>query len=215
MKNISELTSELFLKKTKKTLDYHIVNTTAQAAVYTPLFSVLEVSPLVGMSDDVSLNARLLAVGISISGMGYVLAKSRDISRNIFNITQESNEKVQTAHDSLQLAALNLVTAPVFYMVAGASNSLEIAKATGMAVIGGAVTGPFMGYSMDMFQDLMRLQDSPRIPKKISQLGKKSKLGLAAFLTSASIGLSAGIYELTYDSFNGENYLGYVEEQKN
>jgi hypothetical protein len=177
-------------------LKSHLVNSTAQATAFTPIFTTFEVT-VGGMSDEVSMAARGLAIGITYLGFGSLFAKSRDISRKYFEISQESSEKKQAIHDSLNLAAMNLAISPIFYTVAGARDIKEIAVGTGIAVCFGLTSGPIIGYSMDLYQDLLDMKKSVRIPESIKNMGKNSKKGLAGLLTAASIGLTAGIYAFT------------------
>ena len=69
------------LKRIKKELKAHLVDSTALLAESTPVFAAFETG-IAGMSDEISLNARLLATGLTyFGGMGYAYAKGRDIYR--------------------------------------------------------------------------------------------------------------------------------------
>jgi len=61
----------------------HAVDSTAMCTVCNPIISAVETT-LGGMSDDISMNAKIMAVGSTYAGLGYLVSKGRDFSRNIF-----------------------------------------------------------------------------------------------------------------------------------
>jgi hypothetical protein len=197
--------------KIKENTSSHIIDGIAQATAYTPIFTGIELY-INGMTDDVSLNARLLAVALTFGGFATLFGKGREKWRNQFNITQESPEKLQLKHDSLYGGAFNLGIVPFFYLAAGTSDPKELAFGTGMGIIFGLTSTPLIGYAMDTYKDFTGLAESPRLPQKIKSLDKKVKIGLAGILTATSLALTAGIYQISPDKFEGNNYIEYSEK---
>ena len=184
--------------KLKDKLKYHLVDSTAILAESTPIFAAYE-TLLVGMSDDISLNARVIAGGLGYLGLSTALSKGRDLWRKKFGIGNETKEKIQMIHDTLYLGAFNLVAGPLIYLAAGSSDLKEIAAATGLAVLIGGINGAPLGYAIDLGRDLTGLRncERPSYPESLKRMGSKTKMGLAALLTAGTIALTAGIYSLT------------------
>jgi hypothetical protein len=177
-------------------LKYHLVDSTAMLAESTPAFAAFE-TRIAGMSDEVSINARMLAAGLTyLGGMGWAYAKGRDLSRKLFKITETSRERIQSLHDAAYLGAFNLVVAPLIYVASGAKDAKEIAIGTASAIGFGLVNGAPMGYAVDMFRDLTGLKDCerPSYPSLLKRQNSKVKKGLAALLVGSAIALTAGIY---------------------
>ena len=182
-------------------LKYHLVDSTALLAESTPVFAAFE-KGLAGMSDEVSITARLLATGLTyFGGMGLVYAKGRDFSRKLFKITEKTSEKKQSIHDALYLTAFNGVVSPLFYLASGARNIDEIAIGTGASMVLGLFNGAPMGYSIDLFRDLTGLKncERPSYPNFLKRQSNKAKKGLAALLIAGSLALTAGIYKVIDD----------------
>src|SRR3989344_5121862 len=99
------------VRRVKDSLTYHLVDSTALLAESTPIFAAFETG-IAGMSDDISINARLIATGLAYAGVGTALAKGRDLWRKAFKVSDTTKERVQMLHDTAYLAAFNLVTAP-------------------------------------------------------------------------------------------------------
>ncbi len=191
------------LKKAGEFLRNHIIDSTTMLTESTPIYAAYE-KLLVGMSDDVSINARVYAAGLLYGGLGFALAKGRDLSRNMFKITDKTKEIIQISHDFAYLAAFNLVTSPLLYYASGSRDPLEIAWGSALAVGVGAANGIPLGYAVDLFRDLTGIKKSERVPTKIRNLGSKTKRGLATLALAGSIVLTAGIYAITPDKI--ENY---------
>ena len=186
------------MKRLKDSLKYHLVDSTAILAESTPIFAAYE-TLLVGMSDDISLNARVIAGGLGYLGLATALSKGRDLWRKKFGIGNETKEKIQTIHDTLYLGAFNLVAGPLLYLAAGSSDLKEIAAATGLAILIGGANGAPLGYAIDLGRDLTGLRncERPSYPESLKRMGSKTKMGLAALLTAGTIALTAGIYAAT------------------
>lgn len=188
-----------YVSKTVDNLKYHVVDSTALLAESTPIFAAFETG-LAGMSDDISMNARLFATGLTyLGGMGYAYAKGRDLSRKLFKIKDTTKEKIQGFHDSVYLGAFNLAVAPAIYLASGARDPKEIAIGTASAIALGLVNGAPMGYAVDLFRDLTGLKECerPSYPRLLKRQNSKTKKGLAALLTAGAIALTAGVYSLT------------------
>ncbi len=185
---------------------YHFTDSTSLLAVLTPIFAAFETG-VAGMSDEVSTNARLTAAGLTyFAGMGGLWGKGNDISRKIFKITDKSKEKTQSIHDCLYSGAFNVVVMPIVYITSGTRDVKEIAIGTSMAVAYGLTQGPVLRYAVGVGRDLVGLNVYERrtYPELVRKQRPTVKKGLAAFLTAASIGLTAGVYSLTPEKENPE-----------
>ena len=187
-----------FIARTKDILELHLVDCTALLAESTPVLAAFETG-IAGMSVQVSMNARLLAAGLTyFAGTGYLYAKGRDLSRKLFKVRDTTGERIQGAHDAAYLGAFNLVFAPLLYVASGARNLKEISIGTAAAIGFGLVNGGPLGYAVDLFRDLTGLRDCnrPSYPYLLKRQNPKIKLGLAALLTAMGIALTGVIYAL-------------------
>lgn len=180
-------------------LKYHVVDSTSGVVSTTPIFAGLETIVL-GMSNEVSINARLLATGLSYIGFGSLIAKGRDIYRKRLNINDKTKERTQQIHDSLYGGLLNLLTTPLFYYASGARNLKEIIGGTLMGIGFGLAAGGLIGYIIDMGRDLTGIKESARVSEYIRNKNPRFKLSLAAAITAASIALTGAIYKLNSDN---------------
>ncbi len=192
-------------KQITKGLRNHIVDTTALLTASNPIYSTFETC-VAGMSDGVSMNARLIASGISYLGMGFIFVKGRDVSRKAFKINDKTKETIQQTHDIIYTVGMNLIFAPPIYFASGEIDIKKIVIGTGTAMAFSAVTGGPMGYAVDAFRDLTGIKESERVPKLIRKQKPLIKKGLAALLVGTSIAAMAGIYSLTSDRNETSNY---------
>ncbi len=160
-----------------------------------PIYSFIETG-IAGMSVDVSIRARLLATGLSYLGLGYIFAKGREFSKEIFKITQKTKEKIQHFHDMTYTTAFNLALTPIIYYISGARGWREIALGVCTASFWGAINGGALGASVDVFEDLASLKSCERrwYPNVIKRQNPKVKKTIAIGLVATSIGLMALIY---------------------
>jgi len=189
------------IKNIINNLKYHVVDSTALLAESTPIFAAFETG-LAGMSDEISINARLFSAGlIYFGGMGYAYAKGRDLSRKLFKIKDTTREKIQGFHDAVYSGAFSLAVAPVIYFASGARDPKEIAIGTAGAIALGLVNGAPMGYAVDLFRDLTGLKkcERPSYPNSLKRQNSKTKKTLAALFTAGAIALTFGVYALTPD----------------
>ena len=159
-------------------LKEHLVDSTAILAIGTPISAAFETG-LAGMSDDVSINARLIAVGLTYAGMGSVVSKGRDLYRKCFGITDRTKERVQQINDAIYLATLNSALGPAFYYASGSRDWKEIAIGTAAAAGLSLTLGGPMGYAIDYFRDLTGVKNSKRMLIGVRNLRPKIKKAIA------------------------------------
>ena len=178
-------------------LKFHLVDSTAILAESTPVFAVFE-TQIAGWSNELSINARLIAAGITyFAGTGYIYGKGRDLSRRLFNIGDETTEKVQALHDAVYLAAFNLVIAPPIYFAAGARDLKQIAIGTATVMAVALVNGGPLGYAVDLFRDLAGLKECRRPSYRfLKKQTPRVKRVLVVLLTAAAVAVTGGIYAL-------------------
>lgn len=181
--------------KVKNGLKKYLVDSTAILAVTTPLFATFETF-VAGMSIENSINSKFMAAGLTYAGMGRLFTSSLDLSRKVFNIKQETSEKIKHLHDASYSAFYNLLICPPFYYASGVRDLDQIAIGTGIGIGRGLIAGGPMGYSVDTFRDLTGVESSKRIPKIVSRQSSKIKKSLTAIILATSIGTTAGSYYL-------------------
>jgi hypothetical protein len=184
------------LKNISRGLVNHVVDSTAIVTAINPVMSIVE-KTVNGMSNDISINARILGTAITYGGLGSVYSKGRDLSRKLFGITASSTEKVKGVHDHLFSLAYSTVITPPFYYAAGSRDLKEIAIGTVTTMGIALAMGGAMGYSIDAFRDLTGIEESERLPDLVKNQNSYVKKGLAALLTMGSVGTMAAIYSLT------------------
>ncbi|MFA6072533.1 MAG: hypothetical protein WC758_00270 [Candidatus Woesearchaeota archaeon] len=191
------------LFKTYSIIKENFVDSTALTAASMPIFAGLE-KVVLEMSDDVSIQARILAAVTTYIGFGAFISKGRDEYRKLIKINDASLEKFQTMHDVIYMAGYNLIISPAFYYVAGSRDANEIIGGTALSIGFGLGAGWFLGYSVDFYRDFLGTKKSERVPEFIKNKSSNFKLGLAAVLTATSIALTAMVYTLTpnYESSN-------------
>ncbi len=184
------------LRKLKEWGKYHIVDTTALLVSTNPFYSILE-KIAYGMTDETSINARLNVAWMSYAGIALLYVKGRDLSREIFHITDKTREKIQKIHDALYTSAFNGLTCPILYLISGAQNWKEIALGTLGGMVMALPMGVIGGYSIDTSRDLTGLRESQRVPKFLKKRSPRLKKAIAAGLVASSLGLMGLIYNLT------------------
>jgi hypothetical protein len=198
----------------------HVVDSTAICAIANPILAILEtqggtiLNPLLNpinlhaqnLSDEVSINARIIATIATYAGIGSAISKGRDYSRRAFHVTSASSERSKGMHDTLFLAAFNGVTTPALYYASGARGVTEIASGAAVATIFGLVAGMPMGKAIDTYRNLTNLQQQATEPERTllleqtkKPLHKTVRYGIVAALTAASIALTGAIYHVTPD----------------
>lgn len=197
-----------WIKKAKEKLKYHLVDTTAIIAESTPVYALFEkCNPFTPLSDDMSLNTRLLAAGLAFLGLSSLYSQGRDLSKRTFKITDQTKEKIQGIHDVVYNTAFTLAIAPPMYAVSQilAKEDLDISQiavGTGIAMGVGLVNGWPMGYAVDILRDFVGLKSCERnsYPSVIRKRSSKIKKLIATGLVAATIGTTGLIYALTPDN---------------
>lgn len=193
-------------------LNYHLVDSTALLTLTNPIFSVIET---IGsdMSNETSINARILATGLTQIGFGRLFTKGLDISRDYFNINNEATEKMKYLHDSIYAGLYNIAITPAFYYASGARDLKEIALGTAFSIGLAFLSGGVLGYTVDNFRDLAGLKETERIPQFVKKQTPKMKKILATTLVAGSIGLMSGIYAFNPNKEEIEtNYQPQIEK---
>jgi len=182
-------------KEVAKNLSYHFIDSTAMLVPSQPFFSAFE-TIIAGMSNDVSLHSKIYAAASTYAGLGWAVGKGRDFSRKLFGITGETKEYIQQIHDSAYIAAINIPIAAGLYTAAGETDVKKIAIGTAGAVLGGFITGPAIGYSIDAFRDLTGLEPCERktYPLFVRKMNRRTKKALAAAACALAVGAMAVVY---------------------
>jgi hypothetical protein len=183
------------VQKVKEGLKYHVADTTSLQSMCTPIAAAFETF-FAGMSNETSMNARLLGYVLAYGGLGKVYSKGLTLSRRLFKITPETKERVKQLHDAAYGAAYCTLISPPFYYAAGVRDLKQIALGTAASTVLGLGMGGPAGWALDVFRDFTGLKESERLPKCIKNQSKNVKKGLAVLLIAGTIGLTAGVYSL-------------------
>jgi hypothetical protein len=159
---------------------------------------------LSAMSDENSINAKIGVATLTYCGIGWAYGTSRDISRKIFKINQESKEKIQWLHDWIYTAAFSSTVLGTAYALAGESDTTKIATALVISAATQTVRGPLIGYSTDCFRDMLKIKECKRTtyPDLVKQSTSKTKKLIAAGTVAASLGIMSLIYAATPNSWS-------------
>ncbi len=182
-----------------KEFKLHIGNSTAILMSVTPIYAIVELFVL-NMAELVSLKARLITILITYLGLGFLFAKGRNISKRIFNVSEEfSHESTIVVHDLLYLVGFNFCLTPLLYLVSGASPR-EIVLGTSFALGMAFIAGPINGFFIDAAGELTGLNSSLRLPVAVRQLDQASKTTiLFGVLMLVLLGLGF-VYWIQFDS---------------
>ena len=191
MSTIDEVT---FKEKAVHEVKRHLSDSTAIATMANPIYACLE-TMVVGMTDEVSMNSRLINTGTVYAGLGS-LTKLRDYSKRRFNITKKSKEQVKGIHDIIFAGIFIVGIKPVVYLASGETDWKKIAIATGFGVLTGIVAAYPTGLFVDAYRDLTGVEESGRLPKVIERQSQKVKKTLAALLAASSVGAVWLVYAL-------------------
>lgn len=185
------------IKKIAQNTKYNAVTNTAMCAESTPVYAAFETG-VAGMTDAVSLNARLIVLGAGYCGAAWVYGQGRSMWRKAFKITDQTREAKQHLHDAMYAVSFNAVTAPLLYLISGETDIKKIALATASASAICLINGGPLGYAIDVFNDLAGVRECERksYPQVIKKQSPKVKKAIAAGIVAASIGLTALVYEV-------------------
>jgi hypothetical protein len=186
------------MKMNKEKLKYemkrHLSDSTAIMTVANPIYATLE-TMVVGMTDRVSMQSRVINTGLLYAGMGS-LTKLRDFSKKIFKIGKESKEYVKGLHDVLFAATFIVGIKPLVYFASGETDLKKIALATGLGILTGSAVAYPVGYLVDAYRNLTGVEKSGRLPYAVEKQSPKFKKTLATLLTVGSIGATGLVYAL-------------------
>ncbi len=175
----------------------HLSDSTAIVTMANPIYAGIE-TLVVGMSNDVSIDSRLINTGLTFAGLGSV-TKIRDYSKRVFKIGKESKEYIKGLHDIVFASAFIVGIKPMVYVLSGETDWKKIALATGISVLSGMAMAYPMGYLVDSYRQLTGVEDTGRLPQFIEKQSSATKKTLAAMLTTGSVIVAGAIY-----TFNGQ-----------
>ncbi|MBS3169047.1 hypothetical protein J4210_01055 [Candidatus Woesearchaeota archaeon] len=173
-------------------------DSTAVSAATTPVYALLETG-IARMPHDLSLDARLWAVGLGYCGLGALIGLGRDYSQRKFGITEQTREAIRRLHDTVYSGAIVLASNPFFYLALGCRDFKEIAVGSVVGAAVGAAIGTPLGYAFDWFRDLTGVEPSKRMPAWMKQASSRTKKALAVGLVAASVSLTALVYHFVPD----------------
>lgn len=182
------------LKSFYERLKLHAVDSTALLVVGLPPLSIGDV--VSGVSNNTSINARVLATGLCYAGIGLLVAGGRDISRRITGIDDSSSEKAQVIHDGAYMTMFNLAYAPALFYAGGSRDLEEIARGTAVAVGISVFLGYPSGFAIDAFRDLFGFKKTDRLPNSVRELGSSTKKYISAATVAAAISVMSLAYVL-------------------
>jgi hypothetical protein len=199
LKNLREVFKRLKNEKTKERLKTHFVDSAAIITESNPTYAFFEVF-VSGLSVRTSLNSNIIASLITLTGIGYLIGKLRDISIKIFKVDEKSEKKMMT-HDFLYSFSINFLTAPFIYGFSQymANENIDIKRiffASFVAGVVGSFNGVPLCYSIDIFRDLFGIKKCERPFYKSIKIKEenKKKIGYALILSSiATVGLIYGL----------------------
>ncbi len=189
---------------TKDNLVKHLVDSTAMMTIVNPVMAAMEVSPIVGMTNQTSINARGLGTLLTFAGLSYVYTRGRELSKKTFRITKQTSEKVKQLHDTLYTIGYCVALSPPFYLAAGSRDFKEIAMGTLVSGVSEFILGSPTGYAVDSFKDFAGIEESERLPAPIKRQSSRVKKGLIVLVTAASIATLVGIYST--NNYINSNY---------
>ena len=182
-------------EKIKQEIKRHLVDSTAIASISLLTRPLID-TQILGISDDISINARLCGIATVYAGIGS-LTKIRDISKKYFKLDQPGKEKYAGLHDASIAAVLTLGLGPAIYYLNGVTDIPTLACSTILGVATTAAIAIPYGWYIDTFRDLNGVQESTRkMPQIIKNSSQKIKKNLATILTAGFVAAAAGIYSM-------------------
>lgn len=182
------------LKSFYERLKLHAVDSTSLLVVGLPLFSIGDV--VSGVSNNTSINARVLATGLCYAGIGLLFAGGRDLAGRVTGINDSSSEKARAIHDGAYMALFNLAYVPALFYTGGSRDLEEVARGTTVAVGISVFLGYPSGFAIDAFRDLFGFQKTDRLPNRVRELGSSTKKYLGAATVAAAISVMSLTYAL-------------------
>lgn len=180
---------------TKDSIKKHLIDSTAISTVTNTVMAPLE-TLVCGMSNDVSISARILGTTLTFVGMGSLYSKGRELSKELFNITEKTSEKIKALHDIAYTSGYLLATTPLFYYASGSRDITEIATGTIASAAVGLLAGAPTGYIIDTYRDFTEIEKSERLPNCLKNRSSKVKKSLATLITAGAVATTATFYHL-------------------
>lgn len=171
------------------------IDVTGGFLVVNPISAVRETF-IAGMDISVSLEARLKYMQLFYAGIGITYYKGRDYFKNKLNINKKSN-KVKILFDGAYTSTFNLICGTSIYLSNGSSTK-ETLTGTLTNVVTGLFMGPLIGYSADVFRDLVGTKTFDKLPTCLNTKNKNLKKLYAAGLVGSSVLATSGVYTLKH-----------------
>ena len=184
----------------------NFIDTTAKIIVTNPALGFLE-NIVLGFPDDLTLSSRLTGTIGKYLGAGLAYAAGRRYLHRKLKV--DPKKAVGKVFDAAYGGAFFTVFAAGVLAINGATPE-EISYGSILSGVTGIAIGTPVGYSLDVFRDLLGQGTSERTPNWINSFGRKTKLGIAASSLALSLGLVGGMIAATPDDFRGVK--GYLED---
>ena len=184
-----------------------------------PTYIILEKGVL-GMSDYTSQNTRAMALFLGFSGLISVYNMGREnlhskvesLCHYFSKKFDDSKRKIaDLAYGGLFTAAVNPIAYSIPALLTNTFNIEEASKASLLGLSVGACMGVFMGWGVDLFQDLWGYKKSERIAEDIRSLPLKAKRLVANGLCAVSLTLSSFLYGHADNAEYGGEPAGMVQ----
>jgi len=185
--------SKMLKDKIKYEIKRHFSDSTAITTMFFPLYSFYETF-VVGMSNAISFNSRLMNTGLIYAGLGS-FTKLRDFSKEkLFKIKKNTREIFKYTHDGLFAATCILGLKPIIYLASGETNGWKILFGTlGSVGLGSILAGPAC-HLVDICRDLTGVKESERTPYILQAQPPKIKKTVAAVALATSLALGGLVY---------------------
>jgi|GEM_PF-4116272 len=172
-------------------IKYHLSSSTGVVTVGVPFFSSMETG-IVGMPYLDSLNTRLSSVVAVYSGLGLIYAGGRKKFKKFLGVDENSLKGASNAADLAYGAIFNGVAQPFFYSAETLLRGRHIDPSIlfhqmGLGLSMGSLGGVFVGWGIDVYNDLYGSAKSKALPDPVRNLHKSLKISLATFLTAGSL----------------------------
>jgi len=167
---------------------------TARVSAINPLYAVVETS-LMGLSPEVSIRAKFVGSALNFMGLSPLYSYGRDLSRKALKLDENTSELKNSLFDAVYGFCFSLLASPVSYALSGSQTPEELLKTGLISGVLNTPMGMIAGYSIDLYRDLLGIEDSKRIPLKIRNQKPLCKKAIAAGLTLGSIALTSAYYK--------------------
>lgn len=186
---------KLFFKEFK----HYIVDSIGNLVVGNIFYGVME-RVFLGFAPDLFLKSRVTASALVFLGIGYIYGRGRDIFYRLmdkYHLLGTIKKPNIGVRDIVFGFIFSFFFNILIYTISGA-NFIELVKGTIVGTIVGLFVGVPMGYSIDLFRDLLGVKKSQRIPVFIENLSLYLKYIFAFVLILVSIGILAILYYVDF-----------------